>query len=174
MPPSDGDDPMARDEQADRVAPDGATDRACRPRGADLPGDLAVARGPAPGDRRHGLEDTPVPGRPVGQVEGDGAPDRAPGEQALERGQAGIEVDPPRIARRGTSRAFSTGDAEPLRQLGVECRLRGQPRDGDDAAVGGGEVERSPRARDRRADDGACPACHESRTDGPMVYSQGV
>ena len=145
---------MARDQQADRVAPDGATDRPCRPRGADLPGDLAVARGPAPGDHRDGLEDAPVPGRPVGQVERR----RSAGSGARRAGPRATARPASRWTRRGSvgwdvARVLDR-DVEALRQLGVECRLRGQPRNGDDATVGGGEVERSPRAWDRRADDG--------------------
>src|SRR6185436_8631053 len=48
------DDPVTRDQEADRVAPHRAADGASRPGHPDASGDLAVARGPAPGDLADG------------------------------------------------------------------------------------------------------------------------
>ena len=69
--PVAGDHPVARDEQADRVAAHRPADGSGRTRPADPPRDLAVARGRATGDRPHAVEDEPIPGRAVADVDRD-------------------------------------------------------------------------------------------------------
>ena len=83
-----------------------------------------------------------------------GRPTRRPArQQALERGEPGIEMHPPWITGSHVARVLDVG-VEAFRQVDVERRLRGQPGNGYDAALGGGEVERPPGARDRGPEDG--------------------
>ena len=176
--PSGGDDPMARDQQADRVParrrhrppeppavprPAGRSRRSSRssPTGSPRP-----PRGPAcpttagrPGRMRR-----------RGRV---GRPASRPSSAADRRHRGGSGAD----RRAGTSRAFSTRRAEALRQVGVERRLGRQPGDGHDTALRGGEVERPPRARDRRADGGvdrASPRVSHSRPDAILPGSMNT
>ncbi len=147
---------MARDQQADRVP----ARRRHRP-----PGPPAVRR-PAGRSRRSSRScptGSPRPPRGLAGPRPAGRPGRmrrragsaGPASRRLERGDRRHRGAPGADRRAGTSRAFVDLDAEPLRQVGVERRLGRQPGDGDDAAFRGGEVERSPRAGDRRADGGS-------------------
>ena len=116
--PVGGDHPVARDEQADRIPADRATDRPSRARGADPPSDLAIADRRAPRDVRDGGEDVPVPGRPVAEVERRTSASRA-GPPGAPRGRRSRWPDG-RVAdrRRRASPAGSIG-ATPLRARAV-------------------------------------------------------
>ena len=61
---------MARDEQDDGIASEGATDRAGGPGRADPAGDLAVARDLAPADVANRSQDPLVEGRAIGKIHG--------------------------------------------------------------------------------------------------------
>ena len=96
-----GDDPVARDQQADRVAAERAADGPGGPRRPDPAGDLAVARGLAPADRRgrrRARADPSPAGRPGRSVHG--APRRPAREEIGDDRRGAVQVDPPRIVGR--------------------------------------------------------------------------
>ena len=140
---------MTRDEQADRVPAERPADRPGRPGRADPTGDVAIARGLAPADGRHLAEDRPVPGRPIGQVDGHGGGRRPRLEEPFERRDGRREPGSSWIAGRGKRGVGHRRGASPD-QRRLERLDRGQPRDRDDTPVGDRDVEGTPRAGDGR------------------------
>ena len=126
------------------------------PRRSDPAGDLAVARRLAPRDRRDHAQHATVPGGPIGQVQEHVGLRRTPGQERLDRLNAGREVALAPI--KGTATEGAPGRrrhdaaAEPSGEGCVKGRLGHQPFDGDDAAVRRGHVDRTPRTGQRGPD----------------------
>src|SRR5438093_6133623 len=149
-----GDDPVARDDQAQWVAPDGGADRAGGAGAADHSRDLAVAGGRARPDAADRPEHEPVPCGPVVHV------DRQVVERAevarderLEGAAPGLQV----ASRRAASRRSVHVDRrfpEAALEAGGELFCGRQLLDGDEAAIGRGEAERPPRSGECRGHHG--------------------
>src|SRR3954451_17898217 len=95
--PVGGDDPMARDEQADRIPADRTAHSTRRPWRADPSSDVAIARRRAEGDASDLPKDVAGPGGPVRQVDFDGLLRRTPGEQRFERLDRDVKMSPARL-----------------------------------------------------------------------------
>src|SRR6476620_3183611 len=151
---------MAGDEQGDRVAPEGATDRARRPWGADPPRDPAVRRRLAPPELPDCLEHAPVPRGPVVEIDLDiRFVDRLPAQERLDDGTGGVESSRLVIAALGES-------PETSRQAAQERILGGRRLPNDDAAVRRGKVVRAPRSGKCRERDGSH---HEGSSVRPVI-----
>ena len=159
-----GDDPMARDQEANGVPPDRAADGPRRPGPTDRPGDLAVAPHLAARNRPDGVEDGAVPGRAILEVDrqaGEGVVARPSSAAAglQRRGRRpevpyGVRVRVLRPAVPGVVRVEPPdGAAEPALEA-VRERLAGRHQlDRDDPAGRGRDVDGAPRRRHGRGDD---------------------
>ena len=168
-----GDDAMAWDQQADRVPPDRATDRPRRAWGADLPSDLAIARRLAPRDGRDSFEHPPVPLRPVDQVEPERTSRRPTRDERLDSGDRLKQVNPTDVVGRHLSRVDGParpGASQGLTRTPARSSAR-RPRRHHDPWRRGGTA---PTDRGSWCEWLADPASGQSRTAGPLVYSQGV
>ena len=168
---------MARDQQRDRVAAQGATDRPCRTRCSDPFRDVAVAGRSAPVDLADLAEHAPVPVGPVGQVDGKVT---AVGWGALEDRLDGRQRCP-QDARSGVVRGSigegDDGEVQPCPELTLEDVVIGLPTGRHDPTLRGRDPERRSDPVEDGRDD---PICHDAQSaprgcrHAATVYSLGV